>query len=166
MKNLGPIDENEDVVNKKYVDDNMKHAESLPVGSEIYFDGDVEDIPTGWVQTTDYSTTEKEIGTWIDGRPLYRKTIVLENVTIPSNSNEIVIMDITNNDVIMVENYYLNMDTSSSAGNRHKILQNMYDTNNKYVAVRGWQNNLLLQSNIFYYVYKGYITVKYTKTTD
>lgn len=50
-------------------------SESLPVGTELDYDG--ETVPTGWEQVDDkpvYSTTETICGTWIDGKPLYRKT--------------------------------------------------------------------------------------------
>ena len=48
--------------------------ENLPVGTEVDFTGDVSDIPAGWEQVDDYSTTEVNTGkTWIDGSPIYRK---------------------------------------------------------------------------------------------
>lgn len=34
-----------------------------------------------------YSATETRIGTWIDGKPLYRKVLTFENKTITSNNN-------------------------------------------------------------------------------
>lgn len=55
----------------------VKALDSMPVGTEVDFDGTNADIPTGWEQITDpsvYSTNEIVIGTWIDGRPIYRKT--------------------------------------------------------------------------------------------
>ena len=113
-----------------------------------------------------YSTSEKVVGTWIDNRPLYQKTIVLENTTISSSTKEMTILDITNNDIVLVDNMYINCDTSSTAGNRHKFTGNTVDNAGHYVNVRGWQNNLLLQTDLFYYINKAYITVKYTKTTE
>lgn len=54
-------------------------GETLPVGSEIEFTGQVADIPEGWEYSEDdynvYSTDEKRIGTWTDGKPLYRKVV-------------------------------------------------------------------------------------------
>lgn len=53
-------------------------GETLPVGSEIEFQGETTDIPEGWEYSEDdynvYSTDEKVVGTWIDGKPIYRKT--------------------------------------------------------------------------------------------
>lgn len=48
-------------------------GDTLPIGSEVEFDGDV--VPTGWTEIDDlnaYSTNETLIGTWL-GKPLYRK---------------------------------------------------------------------------------------------
>lgn len=113
-------------------------------------------------EKTVYSTEEKEVGTWIDGKPLYQKTIVLENTTISSSTKEITILDITNYDIVLIKNFYINGDTSSSAGNRHKFLQNTNDSSS-YCVIRGYQNNLLLQANNHKYINKAYITVQYTK---
>lgn len=55
---------------------NVKVADTLPVGSEVDYNGTT--IPTGWEEVdspNDYSTEETKIGTWIDGKPLYRKTL-------------------------------------------------------------------------------------------
>lgn len=50
----------------------VKALDSLPVGSQIEFSG--TDIPTGWEQVNDYSTTEMKTGKkWIDGKDIYRR---------------------------------------------------------------------------------------------
>jgi len=54
----------------------------VPVGSIVQFDGNT--IPTGYVEVNGpeiYSTTEQKVGTWIDGRPLYRRVIAGQNTT-------------------------------------------------------------------------------------
>ena len=112
----------------------------------------IYDYLDGEEEKTVYSTEEKEVGTWIDGKPLYQKTIVLENQTI--SGTEITILDITNYDIVLVKNFYINGDTSSSAGNRHKYLQNTNDSNS-YCVIRGYQNNLLLQANNHKYINKA-----------
>lgn len=66
MKNLGAVNAEKDIATKKYVDDNTKYAESLPVGSEIDFDGNVSDIPTGWVQSSASNANTVPIGTGMD----------------------------------------------------------------------------------------------------
>ena len=60
----------------------VKVEDTLPVGTEVDYDG--TDIPEGWVEVDDpneYSTDEKRIGTWIDGKPLYRKVISTTSAT-------------------------------------------------------------------------------------
>lgn len=72
----------------QFKDISVKVADSLPIGTEVDYDG--ETVPTGWEQVdnpNDYSTTETRIGTWIDGKPLYRKVLTFENKTITSNNN-------------------------------------------------------------------------------
>lgn len=56
-------------------------GETLPVGSQIDFDGSVSDIPTGWEQVDDpneYSETETIVGTYMN-KPLYRKTFIIDS---------------------------------------------------------------------------------------
>lgn len=69
----------EDAIDYLFVNGTGGGGESLPVGSEIEFDGSASNIPAGWEKSEDdynvYSTDEKQIGTWIDGKPIYRKVI-------------------------------------------------------------------------------------------
>lgn len=66
MKNLGPIDEDKDIVDKKYVDEKLA-----------------------------YSTDEIIVGRWIDNKPIYRKIFTINawpnatqvNMDIPDISN-------------------------------------------------------------------------------
>lgn len=63
-------------------------GESLPIGSEIDYNGNVSSIPDGWEISdvdphTYISNTEKIIGTW-DNKPLYRQIITS---TLPSTTN-------------------------------------------------------------------------------
>lgn len=61
--------------NDQWVDVNIKALDSMPVGTKILFDGDVLDIPVGWEEVNDYSTTEIDTGRlWVDGKKIYRKT--------------------------------------------------------------------------------------------
>lgn len=73
----------------KYNDDGIptdiyiKTFDTLPVGTEVDFDGEV--VPDGWSEIQDYSTSEINTGkVWIDGRPIYR---IVFNGTITSVSN-------------------------------------------------------------------------------
>ena len=57
----------------------VKALDSLPVGSQIEFSG--TDIPAGWEEVNDYSTTEVNTGKkWIDGKDIYRKVVEIETL--------------------------------------------------------------------------------------
>lgn len=55
----------------------VKATDELPIGSEITVADDMQ-VPLGWEEIDDpyvYSTLEKRIGTWTDGKPIYRKVL-------------------------------------------------------------------------------------------
>ena len=65
---------------------NVKVADTLPVGSEVDYNGTT--IPTGWEEVdspNDYSTEETKIGTWIDGKPIYRKVFDFGQLPVTSS---------------------------------------------------------------------------------
>lgn len=60
-------------------------GDTLPINSIFDYDGST--VPTGYEEVADYSTNE--INThqeWIDGKDIYRKVVVLSNVTLPSGN--------------------------------------------------------------------------------
>ena len=65
----------------------LQANDSIPANGIIDFDGDV--VPEGYEKVEDkgevYSTEEQKIGTWIDGKPLYRKVI---SSTLPKVTTE------------------------------------------------------------------------------
>ena len=121
-----------------------------------------------------YSTDEKLIGTWIDGKPLYQRTIAVtvptttadyttvtsDNIRIANNASlkcydgyYIYIDGSSRNNICMFDRYYaLPSDTRVmytmllSGGN-----EDMFRIRNNRTAANGLQ---------------GYVTCKYTKTTD
>ena len=122
----------------------------------------------------DYSTNEKVVGTWIDGKPLYQRTIAVtvptttadytavtsDNIRIANNASlkcydgyYIYIDGSSRNNICMFDRYYaLPSDTRVmytmllSGGN-----EDMFRIRNNRTAANGLQ---------------GYVTCKYTKTTD
>ena len=55
-------------------------GDTLPIGAIVEYDGTT--VPTNWEQVNDYSTEEVNTGsTWINGKPIYRRVIVIPNVT-------------------------------------------------------------------------------------
>ncbi len=69
----------------------LKAFDTLPIGTEVDYDGSV--VPEGWSEIQDYSTSEVNTGkVWIDGRPIYRKVFTgtvtsISNLKIGTISN-------------------------------------------------------------------------------
>lgn len=75
----------------------VKVEDTLPVGTEVDYDG--QDIPEGWEEVDDpneYSTTETVVGTWL-GKPLYRKVVEYANTTTIGNDSSTTNININHN---------------------------------------------------------------------
>lgn len=117
----------------------------------------------------EYSTTEKVIGTWIDGKPLYQKTYQLTFGSITDNTNTTVSEDISslNTEFCKVgEAQFIDADNGCSP------ISSWYSSNNFYF-LRAWIANdgatkmLKISSNRQYYSNKPvFITIQYTKTSN
>ena len=128
-------------------------SEQLPVGTEVDFDGSASDIPIGWEQVESYSTSEVKTGdTWIDGKPIYRKTFntVTGNTSNTWNS----VGTISNVNRIVSCNYEIAIASSAKYINSYlDIYASTTDLNEQH-------------SNDYYNNQTLYITIEYTKTTD
>lgn len=117
----------------------------------------------------DYSTEEQVVGTFL-GKPLYRKTFLLENTELPANGDgtiyELTLMDLSNIDHIDLSKFHVKAGVDSSSIYTTTIMQNTYFGDDNYFYVRGFTDNLLIQTNYWKYIHKGCITLEYTKTTD
>jgi hypothetical protein len=113
-----------------------------------------------------YSTNEQVIGTWINGKPLYRKAY---NFTTPSSALNLQIkIDNIDYDYITMTDKSVLLD---NIGNSKSMPMNFVTSstficraNVQYTSVAGW---------FVYFVYpsdvknkKGIVVVEYTKTTD
>ena len=59
--------------NDQWKDLTVKAGDTLPVGTIVDYDGDT--VPAGYEEVNRYSTTEVKTGdTWIDNKPIYRKS--------------------------------------------------------------------------------------------
>ena len=117
----------------------------------------------------DYSTVEKVVGTWIDGKPLYQKTYT---VTVPIVEAKTQLFVTVDNDLtkVMVEYSGQALDTngeiwtlpftniSASSGLVNTMIHLRSDSTN------GWR--LLTRTYSGMVAYTAQVTVKYTKTTD
>ena len=106
-----------------------------------------------------YSTEEQRIGTWIDGKPLYRK--VIDTLTLPSNAT--VEYDITNLNIATITKLY--GTASYNNGQLAKPLpfvssgtsQIRLDVNDKKIRLITYES---------WSPYPSAIVIEYTKTTD
>jgi len=108
--------------------------------------------------SNNYSTTERVVGKWIDGKPLYQKTLEFTNITIGKTQSNIGSLSGLNID-------YGNVIGVTTSEN------NQYYEGLGYFAcwIRKTDSNLGIKSlvsdsNITYS--KLWVTIQYTKTTD
>lgn len=111
-------------------------------------------------QNTNYSTTEQIIGTWINGKPLYRKTIYVE--TLPNNTTLNIQHNVANVGQV-VQVYGVGIYKTSGGSNGQTI---PYVSSGGYLSV--WFDETYLhivttadRSNQY-----GYLSYEYTKSTD
>lgn len=107
-----------------------------------------------------YSTTEQRIGTWIDGKPLYRKVV---NVTMPNNEIKQTAHNIQNIDVITnIKGITVSRDGIVF------IPINTANTGDNSYALQTWADKIYIsvRSGVDYTMQTGFVILEYTKTTD
>ena len=114
-----------------------------------------------------FSTNERVIGQWIDGKPLYQKSFVDScNIEVSGDSNQTV-LDVTN----------LNIDTCVDLLGFYTVPNNVriplnsasyWSNSNKYFMVETQYrpNNVIAVHNAYNTLTSYAITLRYTKTTD
>lgn len=109
-----------------------------------------------WGDENDYSTTEHVVGTWIDNKPVYQKTI--DFGAGPNNTRKSVAHGITNlKDVV-------NMFGIGKAVTSYWSMGWNSDTKNVFFGIEG--SNLYVEANVNHSSCTYYFTIQYTKTTD
>lgn len=108
-----------------------------------------------------YSTNEKRVGTWIDGKPLYRQVIDAGNL--PNNGySDIPLSTFTSANKTITELYCIAM---SSQGECLKIPY--YSSSSNFTTVFcTTDKNIRIQTSNDRTRFHGYVIVEYTKTTD
>ena len=145
--------------------------DALPVGSIIDYSGTT--VPEGYEEVPDpsvYSTEEKVIGTWIDGKPIYRKTFYLTG----SNSSTSITSLNTDKVWVDVSASYITWQVTSTQ--KRVCPVSILHVGSSACANIGFQANVYIknESGLFIIIESGsgvtltdnYITIKYTKTTD
>ena len=149
--------------NGTYKDIYVKSFDTLPVGTEVDYDG--ETAPTGWTEITDiqpsvFSTTETICGTWL-GKPLYRKVLIFSNGTGQTTLTTYTLSDygITNVDEIFIAkpSYYM------LSGRTYPF---QYNDGTAYECNVGTTQLRILLGYSDIANSKFVITLEYTKTTD
>ena len=112
-----------------------------------------------------YSTEEKIIGKWIDGKPIYRKVVYINNLAnngdknVPCNIGANVIDQMIKHDVV----WYDSTDKSWFSGKRWDspsiYIAYNYSTTGDYVWIRSVGTNWSARTS------KAYAIFEYTKTT-
>lgn len=77
------LDEKQDAIPSYSKEEYEEYEDDIPVGTIFNLE---EDHVTGMGNGDVYSTDETRIGTWIDGKPLYRKAVLVNN---PSTSHSL-----------------------------------------------------------------------------
>lgn len=138
-------------------------GETLPVGTELDFDGVSQDIPTGWEEINNpdsYSTSEvKTNKVWIDGKPIYRKVLT---GTLPIGSGENV-FTISNAKIINFNGII------KSTYNQWWTIPSIYSDDNYriYTYISGDRTQLKVDCGSYFSTNSQYeIIIEYTKTTD
>ena len=113
-----------------------------------------------------YSTIEKQIGYWIDDKPLYAKTFVISTgissgvIDIPHSIADIDIVYVNLGNSFMLnsesgKSYPFPINQYNSATSFDRLGINVDATNIEFLSETGWGNNWI-----------AYVTLEYTKTTD
>lgn len=111
------------------------------------------------VASTNYSTTEQVIGTWIDGKPLYRKVIAVETSTVTHNANTTINVPLSSlpvGKIVRFDCLLTGNNTVNQEVNKY-IVPERYDRTN---------DRLTLYCEATYSTNSIHVILEYTKSTD
>ena len=133
----------------------VKVGDTLPIGTEVDYDGSV--VPDGWEVVDDpntYSTNETRIGTWIDGKPIYRKVV---DFTISSTWQDV--------GTFSNVNFFTKIQlVRKTGGNAYPYY---HDSDNYcYAYITTTKTKMIVASSSNENGNAGSLIVEYTKTTD
>lgn len=143
------INENANIPNiNKITDDDMNEIKEVVNNN----DDDLATTNANIATMTSYSTSETRVGTWIDGKPIYR--IVKSFATATSKTNNSATISISTLNVDNMINIY-----GSTSGNFMLLGDSQ--------AITWNANNITIYfNNSSAYSVSGYITIEYTKNTN
>lgn len=137
------------------IDDDIKNSISQNTSDIVDVQQDITNLENGNVYSTNEVKTNK---TWIDGKPIYRKVLVINNL--PNNTSTSYAHSISNIDLIYIEKAFWSL----SDGACGPIPQ--YVASSEVTSVYVNKTNVVITANVNYSTRKGYVVLEYTKTTD
>lgn len=128
---------------------------------KIYSNGKMLGVGGGAAQNI-YSTEERVVGRWIDGKPAYEKTFVVKNISIPQSASIDVPISLSDYDIdflIEIQGAAKELpDNISMAVNGHWVCPYLDHTRNVIKITQ----RISVSAKLF----DLYLTLTYTKTTD
>jgi len=141
--------------------------------TETIWENIQEDLQTQINNISTYSTSETKVGTWIDGKPIYRKTITISSFPSYSASGSIGGTGDYNTGITNMETainmYGMYYDTSSENQATFSICNNYNFNADRSINTRLKKDGTKLTITYGLYdfsSYSGYVTLEYTKLTD
>ena len=105
-----------------------------------------------------YSTSETRVGTWIDGKPIYRK---IYTISLGSDSNIFEAHNLSN-----LDKFWINNGISFVYKSDESIPANWYYSSSDWARTWLTNNHIRFRSPSNLTGRTLYITIEYTKTTD
>lgn len=142
-----------------------KTSATTPIQAQVvntYSDSQINSYSCDYINDLQtYNTTETRIGTWTDGKPIYRKSVVVETLVYSTANTEYELMTINNLKDIVELNGVL---WASSRTYLHQLPY--YNNGNITKVFYKTDGKIYFQSSDTWSNAKVIATVEYTKTTD
>lgn len=161
----------DDDSNLAHVDSTVSTTSTNPIENQAitnYVNSAASTLDTKVDRNATYSTTETRIGTWIDGKPLYRKVATIDAINSSGNSKQTSVATSNLKEFVNITGVVANNSGGykplnslyiSSSGIDAQYTFQVYAVNNAIVEVvygNWWKTNFK----------KAYVILEYTKTTD
>lgn len=146
---------------------NQSTNTTLTLAGGVYADDPTTPAnPDGWITPSDidwstftYSTSEQRVGTWIDGKPVYKKTI--DTGTMPNNTRKQVAHSISN------LGFIISMSGSAYGDGSYVPIPYTDTTSANSIGLYASDTYVILfTSSNRSSLTTSYVTLYYTKTTD
>ena len=133
-----------------------------------YLGGMPEAVVNKFSKSDLYSTTEKIVGCWTDGRPIYQKTINCG--ALPNNTTKDTTIDVANVSQIVGLSGFVYNSSTKAVFDMNSLMSNTTLSNN-FVIYASYNSStskyrITMSTKTDVSAYSAYVTVQYTKTTD